>query len=97
MKNQFFYKTTRPSPVAGEPDIELEESFNINFVLRSGHIEGNYVVLLNDIHERSEEVPEMDFRTKMIKGTKRQRSTFQSQIILTGDDINRFKEATSVL
>lgn len=96
MKNQFFYKTTRPSPVAGEPNLELEESFNINCVLRSGYIDGNYIVLLNDIHERSEEVPEVDFKTKKLKGMKRQRSTFQSQIVLTGDDITRFKEATSV-
>lgn len=97
MKNQFFYKTTRPSPVAGEPNIELEESFNINFVLRSGYIEGNYIVLLNDVHERAEEVPDIDFKTQKVKGMKRQRSTFQSQIVLTGDDIQRFKEATSVL
>lgn len=97
MKTQFFYKTTRPSPVAGEPPIEVEESFNLNFVLRSGYIEGNFIVLLNDVHERAEEVPDIDFKTQKVKGMKRQRSTFQSQIVLTGDDIARFKEATSVL
>lgn len=97
MKNQFFYKVTRPAEIKDAPPIELEESFNISNVLRSGYIDGNYVVLLNDIHERSEDVPEMDIKTGKMKGLKRQRMTYQSQIILTGDDIKRFKEATSVI
>jgi|AACY02.4.fsa_nt_gi cell division FtsZ-interacting protein ZapD len=102
MKNQFFYKALRSSKVAGEPNIEVEESFNINCVIRSGWIadesgELQYMVLLNDMHDRSEDVPDIDIKTNKMKGIKRQRNTYQSQIILRGEDINRFKEVTSVL
>ncbi len=97
MKNQFFYTATRPAEVTGQEPVEFEESININHVLRSGYIDGNYVVLLNDIHDRSEDVPDVDPKTGKMKGLKRQRNTYQSQIILRGDDIRRFKEATSVI
>jgi hypothetical protein len=42
-------------------------------------------------------VPEVDVRTNKVKGVKRQRNTFQSEIYLEPEDVQRFYEATSII
>jgi hypothetical protein len=99
MKNQFFY--TRKELKSGTPENpvynEFRDSFNINKVIRSVAIEdGRIMILLDDLHERAQEVPEIDPRTNKVKGVKRQKNTFQSEIYLEGADVERFYQATNV-
>jgi hypothetical protein len=93
MQNQFFY--TRKELVSGTPENpefkEFRDSFNINKIVRSITIEdGRVLVLLDDLHERAQQVPDVDLKTNKIKGMKRERNTFQTEITLTGEDITRF-------
>jgi len=100
MKNQFFY--TRKELKSGTPENPVynvfRDSFNINKVIRSVAIEdGRIMILLDDIHERAQEVPEIDPRTNKMKGMKRQKNTFQSEIYLEGEDVERFYAATNIM
>lgn len=100
MKNQFFY--TRKELKSGTPENpvynEFRDSFNINKVIRTVAIEdGRLLVLLDDIHERAQEMPEIDPRSNKVKGIKRQRNTFQSEIYLEGQDVERFYNATAIV
>lgn len=100
MKNQFFY--TRKELKSGTPENPVyntfTDSFSIDKVVRSVEIEdGRLLVLLNDIHERAQEVPDVDPRTNKVKGVKRQKNTFQSEIYLESEDVARFREATSII
>ena len=99
MKNQFFY--TRKELKSGTPENPVynvfRDSININKVIRTVAIEdGRLLILLDDIHERAQDVPEIDPRTNKMKGVKRQRNTFQSEIYLEGEDVERFYQATSI-
>jgi len=99
MKNQFFY--TRKEIKSGTPENpvynEFRDSFSLDKVVRSLTIEDERVlVLLDDIHERSQEVPDVDPRTGKPKGVKRQKNTFQSEIYLDPEDAKRFFELTSI-
>ena len=82
MKNQFFY-----SRVGGEK--EYIDSFNINKVIRTVATDEGLIVVLDDLHERAENIPDVDARGKM-KGVKRVRNTFQSEITLNLVDAKRF-------
>lgn len=84
MNNLFFY--TR------EVDGKIyTDSFNLNKVVRSMQVDDNKVILvLDDLHERSEPVPDIDPKTGKVKGQKRERNTYQTEITLTGEDITRF-------
>lgn len=89
--NQFFY--TRKD----ESGNELRDSFNINKVIRSlSNEDGSVLVLLDDLHERSQDVPEIDVRTNKLKGVKRQRNTFQSEISLSKEDGERFFKTLNI-
>ena len=99
MRNQFFY--TRKELKSGTPENpvynEFRDSFNMDKVIRTVAIEdGRTLVLLDDLHERAQEVPEIDPRTNKMKGMKRQKNTFQSEIYLEQEDANRFYELTSI-
>jgi hypothetical protein len=99
MTNQFFY--TRKELVSGTPENpefkEFRDSFNINKVIRSVTIEdGRLLVLLDDLHERAQEVPDVDPRTNKVKGVKRQKNIFQSEIYLDPTDAIRFQQLTSI-
>lgn len=99
MKNQFFY--TRKELKSGTPESpvynEFRDSFNVNKVIRSVSIEdGRVLVLLDDLHERAQEVPDVDPRTNRVKGVKRQKNAFQSEIYLEPEDGKRFFEFTSI-
>ena len=99
MRNQFFY--TRKELKSGTPENpvynEFRDSFNMDNVIRSVAIEdGRTLVLLDDLHERAQEVPDVDIRSNKVKGVKRQRNTFQSEIYLEPEDAKRFYELTSI-
>jgi hypothetical protein len=53
--------------------------------------DGSLLVLLDDMHERSENVPDIDPKTNKFKGMKRERKVYQSEISLTGEDVTRFQ------
>jgi hypothetical protein len=90
MKNQFYYTRT-------EGEKSFKDSFNINKAVRTVTLEdGRTLVLLDDIHERSQDVPDIDIKTNKMKGTKRQRDTFQSEIYLDAEDAARFEQLTSL-
>jgi hypothetical protein len=82
MSNLFFY--TRK-----DGDKVYTDSFNLNKVIRSVQIEDNKVlVLIDDIHERPEDVPEI--KNGKVVGQKRVRNVFQTEINLFDEDITRF-------
>jgi hypothetical protein len=67
------------------------DSFNLNKVVRSMQVDDEKVILvLDDLHERSEPVPDIDPKTGKVKGQKRERNTYQTEITLTGEDVKRF-------
>jgi len=79
----FFY--TRQS----EDGKVYTDSFNLNKVIRSIQMDDNKVlILLDDIHERPEDVPEVK-NGKMV-GQKRVRNVFQTEINLFDEDVIRF-------
>ncbi len=83
MSNLFFY--TRQS----EDGKVYTDSFNLNKVIRSIQLDDNKVlVLIDDIHERPEDVPEVK-NGKMV-GQKRVRNVFQTEISLFDEDVTRF-------
>lgn len=79
----FFY--TRKSE-----DKVYTDSFNLDKVVRSVQLDDNKVlVLLDDAHDRSEDVPDIDPKGKT-RGVKRQRNTYSTEITLTDEDVTRF-------
>lgn len=81
--NLFFY--TRQS----EDGKVYTDSFNLNKVIRTIQMDDNKVlVLLDDIHERPEDVPEV--KNGKIVGQKRVRNVFQTEINLFDEDVTRF-------
>ena len=82
--SQFFYTRT-------EGEKSFLDSFGTEKVIRTvGYEDGTRLVLLDDIHERAHEVPEVDPKSKAIKGMKRVRDVFQSEILLSKEDSERF-------
>ena len=99
MKNQFFY--TRREVSGGTPEVpeykEFRDSFNVSKVIRSITLEdGRILVLFDDMHERAQEVPDVDPKTKRMKGMKRERNMYQTEIFLDAADAERFFQLTSV-
>ena len=74
-----------------EDDKVFTDSFNLNKVVRSVQVDENKVlVLLDDTHDRSEDVPDVDPKTGKTKGVKRQRNTYSTEISLFDEDVTRF-------
>jgi len=98
MKNQFFY--TRKEPIQDTDPVEFKEftdSINVNKVIRSVKMDENtLVILLDDMHERTKEVPNINVKTNKMVGTKKQTEVFQTEVYLTGEDIERFKKLTNI-
>ena len=96
MKNQFFY--TRREPIQGTDPVEFKEftdSLNITKVIRSVRMDDeNLVVLLDDIHERVKEVPNINTKTNKMIGMKKVSEVFQTEVYLQGKDIKRFESIT---
>jgi hypothetical protein len=85
MTNQFFYK-----------DGEDWNSFNINKVIRTVTLEDkSLLVLLDDIHERVIETPNINPKTNKMIGVTRKRDVYQSEIYLKGEDIIRFQRTVN--
>ncbi len=86
---QFYYKRK------GENDKVFTDSFNVEFVTRTVELEdGGRVVLLNDGHEESREVPDIDLRNNKMKGYKRERNWYVSEIPLDKEDSEKFIQLT---
>ena len=84
----FFYTREVFTSEGAEPKI-YTDSFNLNKVIRSVQMDDNKVlILLDDLHERSEEVP--DVKNGKVVGQKRERHTFQTEINLLDEDATRF-------
>lgn len=79
-----------------EGEKELQDSINLEKVIRSIELsDGSFLVLLDDIHERIQEVPIVGSNGKQ-KGTKNVRGTFQTEIYLVKpEDIENFKKLTN--
>jgi hypothetical protein len=96
--NQFFY--TRKEPIQGTDPLEFKEhldSFNIEKVIRTIIVEnGNRLVLLDDIHERSTEVPDVNPKNGQTRGFKRERNTYQTEIYLSPEDSERFAKLMNI-
>ena len=96
--NQFFY--TRKEPIQGTDPLEFKEhldSFNIEKVIRTIIVEnGNRLVLLDDIHERSTEVPDVNPKNGQARGYKRERNTYQTEVYLSLEDSERFVKLMSI-
>ena len=90
MTNQFFY--TRK-----DGDKEYTDSFNVNKVIRTVQMdEGDLLVLLDDIHERAVETPNINPKTNKMVGITRKRDVYQSEIHLHGKDIANFQKLTTI-
>ena len=105
MKTQFFY-TRKEKMGSVQSTVGLGEraiysykrdSFNLNAVIRSIEMaDGSVLVLLNDIHERTVENPNINVRNNKVAGVTRKRDTFQSEIYLSKEDGERFYRASAV-
>ena len=84
MSNLFFYTRKVDDKI-------YTDSFNLNKVIRSVQVDDNKVlVLLDDAHDRSEDVPDIDPKTGKQRGVKRQRNTYSTEISLVDEDVIRF-------
>jgi hypothetical protein len=91
MTNQFFYSRKE------ENGSHFIDSFNINKVIRTVQTDRDeLLVLLDDIHERVVESPNINIKTNKMIGVTRKRDVYQSEIHLTGEDIVRFKQLTEI-
>jgi hypothetical protein len=82
--SQFFYTRT-------EGEKSFLDSFNTEKVIRTiGYEDGTRLVLLDDLHERAHEVPDVDPKSRIVKGMKRVRDIFQSEILLSKEDAEKF-------
>ena len=96
MKNQFFYTRTVAAEGFAEPQ-NYRESFNMDKVVRSVQMDdGRTLILMDDIHERTIETPDIDLKTNKMKGYKRERNTYQSEIFLNSADAERFFNLTTI-
>lgn len=90
MKNQFFYTAK-----LGEK--EFRASLNINKVIRSlANEEGGLIVILDDFHEITEEIPEINTKTNKVIRYKKKTTVVQSEIILNKSDAEKFLEKFSI-
>ena len=98
MQNQFFY--TRKEAIADTDPVEYKnytDSINLNKVIRSVQMsDDSLIVLLDDIHERTTEVPNINHKTNKVIGTKKKVEVYQTEAYLYGEDIERFRTLTTV-
>lgn len=90
---QFFYTRYEKLPSEGGEEksmIPFTDSFNVDKVIRTIELsDGRRVVVLDDIHDRSVDVP-ITNKSGKVTGSSRQRQTFQSEIYLSPEDSKRF-------
>ena len=74
---------------------EYLDAINLQKVIRAITVENEeLLVLLDDIHERIQEVPLLGKNGK-VNGTKNTRGTFQTEVYLSKEDAKRFYELTN--
>lgn len=99
MKNQFFY--TRKEPVQDTDPVEYTErvdSINVDKIIRSVQMDDeSIVILLDDMHERTREVPNISPKTNKVTGTKKVTEVYQTEVYLYGEDIERFRNLTNIV
>lgn len=87
----FFYTRQVGGGTGNGPEKNYTDSFNLNKVIRSVQMEDNkLLILLDDMHERSEEVPDINPKNGNVRGKKRERNTYQTEITLWDEDVIRF-------
>jgi hypothetical protein len=98
MKNLFFY--TRKEIVAPAEENtettfkEYEDAFNIQKIIRAVTLEdGRMLVLLDDLHQRMQEVPVHNKQGK-VTAMKNVMQTFQSEIYLEHNDALKLRILT---
>lgn len=98
IKNQFAYSV---KVIEGKDDQgvdiigHVKQTFNIEYVIRSIALKGGgLMVILDDGHERSEDVPVKDKKGKI--EMRRERNRFQSEIELLPEDAERFLEMVTL-
>ena len=106
MRNQFIYteEITKPGVqedlengiVGTDPYTETRKnSFNVDLVIRALSLDdGGVLLLLDDLHERWQDVPGMNRNGK--RTIKREKDTFQSEIRITKEEGERFFELTDI-
>jgi hypothetical protein len=103
MKNQFFYtrkekinQVDHANSTETPTFVNRKDSFNLNHVVRSIEMhDGSVLVLLDDIHERTTETPNINTKNNKVSGTTRKRDTYQSEIYLSPEDGERFYKVTA--
>lgn len=106
MRNQFIYTEKVPVPLDPESEeysaenkfttVERKHSFNMKYVIRSLEMDGGgLLLLLDDLHERWQDVPSMTKNGK--KMIKREKDTFQSEIRLSKEDGERYLKLSEIL
>ncbi len=87
-RNQFYYTTkVLVNGTEAAPKFEeYEESFNVLQITRTRKLpDGRVIVLLNDVHQRLEEVPILNKSGKMT-AVRKENVTYQSEILLSKED-----------
>lgn len=100
MKNMFFYTHLEPiSPKEGETEVkftEIQRAFNLNKVVLVHLMEDERVaIVLDDYHERLEEIPVYNNKGK-ITAYKNKAYTHQTVFYLNKEDGQRFIDLTKV-
>ncbi len=97
MRKQFFYSRTATTADDITTVKEFKDSFNLDMVIRSVEIEtGEVIVLLNDLHQQTQEVPEIDQKRNKLTRMKKVVSNVQSEIYLSVEDAARFNNLTNI-
>jgi hypothetical protein len=94
---QFFY--TRKEPIKGTDPLEFKtftDSFSLGKVIRTIENEDNTrIVLLDDIHERVQDVATGKVRNGA-HVMKKERGTYQTEIFLSVEDSERFVKTIAI-
>ena len=91
---------TRKEPIEGTDPVEYKEhvdSINVNKIIRSVEMtDGSLIILLDDMHERTREVPNINPKTNKVTGTKKVTEVYQTEVYLYDEDIERFRNLTKL-
>lgn len=69
---------------------DMTDTFNIDCVIRTvERSDGSRLVVLNDFHEEMRDIPQFNKKREYI-GVKKERNTYQSEIVLTLEDSENF-------
>lgn len=92
---------TRKEAVEGTDPVEYKEyvdSINVDKIIRSVEMtDGSIIVLLDDMHERTREVPNINPKTNKVMGTKKVTEVYQTEVYLYDEDVERFRNLTKIV